>query len=206
MLTYESYRAKTIARPTYVDAALNRRLRTVVNAIPPGSRVLSVACGSGTDMKALEAKGCTTRGIDIAPSAIALAKSKGLDVMLGDVDSFQDDPAIREFMLADYDAVIFSKCLGYLKRKNELMKALRTRMVVVNQGNPGYWRARLKKLRGEDRDHGFDDLPYIAADGRVVAQNSLRDLREWGESYGFKSKVLLGNVFRSRDAVTLFYR
>jgi methionine biosynthesis protein MetW len=204
--TYESFQAKIVALPSYKDGKMTRRRRAIVNAIPAGSRVLSVACGAGTDLKALEAKGCTTRGIDIAPAAVKIAQAKGLDVILGDADKFQTDQRIREFMLAEYDAVIFSKCLGYLKRKNELMKSLRTKMIVINQRNPGYWKARLAKWRGVERTPPLEDLPYMSADSRLIKQESLRDLREWGESYGFRSRVVLGNFFRSRDAVTVFYR
>ena len=108
-------------------------------------------------------------------------------------------------MLAEYDAVVFSKSLGYLKRKNELMKALRTKTVIVNQRNPSYWRAKLVNFRGTAQESVVEDLPYVGAEGKTYPQMSLRALREWCESYCYKSKVLLGNFFRSRDAVTLFY-
>jgi methionine biosynthesis protein MetW len=206
MVSYENYKAKTAGLTDYVDATLNRRFRTIVAAIPAGARVLDIACGSGTVMQALEAKGCKTRGIDIAPGAIKHAEEKKLDVLLGDADSFESDPKIRDFVLTEYDAVIFSKCLNYLKRKNELMKALRTKTMIVNQRNPSHWRARLAQLRGTAEESVIEDLPYVSADGRTIPQTSLRALREWGESYGFKSKVLLGSFFRSADAVTLFYR
>ncbi|MBY0532212.1 MAG: methionine biosynthesis protein MetW [Xanthobacteraceae bacterium] len=206
MASYEEYKAKTAGLTEYVDATMNRRFRTIVEAIPAGARVLDIACGSGTLMQSLEAKGCKIRGIDIAPGAIEHAKAKNLDAIVGDADTFESDPKIRDFMLAEYDAVIFSKSLVYLKRKNELMKALRTQTLIVNQRNPSYWRAVLKRMRGTDGGSVVEELPYIAADGRKIPQSSLRALREWGESYGYKSKVLLGNFFRSRDAVTLFYR
>lgn len=157
-------------------------------------------------MQALEAKGCRASGIDIAPGAIEHAKAKGLDAMLGDADSFSADPAVRAVMLAEYDAVIFSKSLAYLKNKNDLMKNLNTKTVIVNQRNPSYWRAVVARLKGKSAESVIEELPYIAADGQKIPQTSLRALRMWGESYGFKSKILLGNFFRSADAVTLFYR
>jgi SAM-dependent methyltransferase len=206
MPSYADYQAKTIGLTSYVDASLNRRFRAIIRAIPANSRALSVACGSGTELAALEKKGCKTRGIDIAPAAVKVARAKNLDVVLGDVDTFETDPAIGALMLAEYDVVIFSKCLPYLKRKNELMKALRTKMVIVNQRNPSHWRARLRRWRGVVSEGAIEDLPYITADGHVMPQTSMSALRQWGESYGFRSKVLLGNFFRSRDAVTLFYR
>jgi len=206
MASYEEYKTKTAGLTEYVDATMNRRFRAILAAIPAGSRVLDVACGSGTLMHALEAKGCKPRGIDIAPGAIEHAKAKKLDAILGDADSFENDPKVRELMLSEYDVVVFSKSLAYLKRKNELMKALRTKKVIVNQRNPSYWRAVLARWRGTTSESPIEELPYVAADGRKIPQTSLRALREWGKSYGFKSKVLLGNFFRSRDAVTLFYR
>ncbi len=206
MSSYENYKTKISNLENYVDASFNRRFRTIVGAIPPGSRVLDVACGSGTVMQALEAKGCKVRGIDIAPGAVALAKAKNLDVVLGDVDQFETDPAIRELILADYDVIIFSKCLRYLSRKNALMKMLKVKNIIVNQRNPSYWRAILARIRGTIPLLDLEDLPYVSAEGREIPHTSLSNFREWGESYGFKSKVLLGNFLRSRDAVTLFYR
>jgi methionine biosynthesis protein MetW len=204
--SYKEYQERVIGLPSYKDGSMTRRRQVIVNAIPARSRVLSVACGAGTDLKALEAKGCTTRGIDIAPAAIAVAKAKGIDAIVGDADTFQTDERIRDFMLAEYDVVIFSKCLGYLKRKNEMMRLLRAGTIIVSQRNLGHWRARLRRWRGVKSEAAVEHLPYVNAQGETVPQNSLRDLCTWGESYGFKSKVLAGSFFSGRDGTVAFYR
>ena len=206
MLSYEQFKSQAAGLEEYVDATPNRRFRTITNAIPSGSSVLDIACGSGTQLQTLAAKGCRVRGVDIAPGAVALAKAKGLNVTLADADRFTSDSSVEKILLADYDFVIFSKCLAYLKNKNALMRALNTRNVIVNQRNPSYWRSKLSNIRGTAPESIIENLPYVSAEGLSIPQTSLCALREWGESYGFKSRVLLGNFFRSRDAVTLFYR
>lgn len=154
MLSHEDYKAKFVGQGDYVDAEPNRRFKIIVSAIPAGSRVLDVACGSGTVSAALREKDCDVFGIDIPAAAVALTKSKGLHAVQGDVDSFDSDPAIRDLVLAEYDTVIFSKCLVYLKKKNELMAALRTKSVIVNQRNPGYWKTALKRFRNPASQKG----------------------------------------------------
>ncbi len=50
----------------------------------PGERVLDLGCGDGALMERLAATGATVTGVDNAPSLLAAAKARGLDVRLID--------------------------------------------------------------------------------------------------------------------------
>ena len=201
MPSYEEHKSNIATLTEYRDESLHRRFRAVVNRIRLGARVLDIACGSGTLAAALQAKGCTVRGIDLAPAAVSIARSKGLDVIVGDVDDFERDEAIGKLLTAEYDAVIFSKCLMYLKNKNKLMRRLRTQSVCIIQTNPSYWKHVFRRLFGSARTELFERLPYLTPDGNAVDPDSLSELMQWVKSHGFDSEVLVGSFFRSRDLV-----
>ena len=187
-----------LTKTEYRDQPLHRRFRAIVQRIPAGSRVLDIACGSGTLMAALRDRNCTVHGLDINPKAIALTRSKGLDAIVGDADEFASDPDVRAMLLREYDAVIFSKCLMHLRRKNELIRLLRTPRIFVVQTNPLRWKTRLRRLLGR---YGPDTKPYLTADGNRIDARTMSGLRRWSESYGYRLSVALGSFFRSRDAV-----
>lgn len=204
MLSYAEHKLAMASVAVYPDQPMNRRYRAIIDAVPPGSRVLDIACGSGKLMASLEDKQCTCTGIDISPGAFAASRARGLDVLCGDVDSFDSEPEISELLFADYDAVIFSKCLMYLKRKNELLGRLRTKQITVCQENPIRWKNIVRRAFRPRED--FERLPYVTADGRRINEFSLSGLREWGASYGYSMRVLHGSFFRSRDMVFEYRR
>ena len=117
MSTYEKNKARIRGRTDYPDPPLNRTLRALIASCPAHASVLDIACGSGRVLAALQDKGCDCRGIDLSPGAIAVCKAKGLDAIEGDVDSFQTNQTVHDFLLAPSDVVVFSKCLNYLREK-----------------------------------------------------------------------------------------
>jgi methionine biosynthesis protein MetW len=185
----------------YRDENFHARFRSVVKIVPEKSKVLDIACGSGTLMVALREKGCKCIGVDISSAAVRLSKSKGLEVYEADVDAFDTDDRIRILIEQPYDVVIFSKCLMYLHRKHELIRALDMKSFIVIQGNPYYWRDRLKLKKWPP-----NRIPYIAADGARIEVNSPRSLVRWGESFGYRGKLILGGFLRGHDMVIQFNR
>jgi SAM-dependent methyltransferase len=190
--------ADGIADVDYPDERLHRRFQVVVRAIGSSSRVLDIACGSGTLMEALRAKGCDVVGIDINPGAIRLAKGKGLNAVVGNVDAFHSDHVVRDLIFSDYDAVIFSKCLMHLRRKNELFRQLRARRLFVIQANPLHWGIRWRRWRDGDQ---ASKNPYVTADGETVNDKTIGGMRRWAQSYGYQLSILHGGLLRSRNAV-----
>lgn len=201
MLSYDEAKEARTRRHAYSEQPLHRRFRQIVDAIPPESSVLDIACGTGTILKKLRDKGCRVYGIDIAPGAIRLARAKGLDVMLGDADAFEENGAVQDLLFAPYDVVIFSKSLQHLREKNAIMAGLRTKRIFVHQRNLDHWRVKLFGNAGAARE---EMMPYRDASGHVVKIGSNAALRRWGESFGYSSRVISGNFLRGKDAVIEF--
>ena len=84
-----------------------RPLVDLVSRVPPGSRVLDVATGTGAVALALRAHGCDVVGIDQSPEMLAVARRRGLDVIEGRAESlpFEDE---------SFDALTFTYLLRYV--------------------------------------------------------------------------------------------
>ena len=198
MVAYAAHKADLLVRTTYSDEKLHSRFRATVRAIPSGSRILDVACGAGTLAVALRNKGCTVTGFDLAPAAIALARSKGIQAFQADADAFDTDPSVRDMLFADLDVIVFSKCLMYLRRKNEFLPLLRAPRILAIQTDPLRWKTRFRRWRG---DYDPPENPYITAEGETIDEHTFSGLRKWGESYGYRTRVIFGGFFGTRDAV-----
>jgi SAM-dependent methyltransferase len=164
--------------------------------VPPDARVLDIACGSGTLLAALRDKGCRCVGVDLAPGAIALCHAKRLEAYEADVDAFDRDDRLVRIFSDRYDVVIFSKCLMYLQRRNEIISSLDTKTILINQGNPIYW----KFLFGL-QTRPPETFPYFLADGSRIEISSPQALVRWGQSFGYKGRIIYGGRFRGRDMV-----
>lgn len=197
MSTYEKNKARIRGRTDYPDPPLNRTLRALIASCPAHASVLDIACGSGRVLAALQDKGCDCRGIDLSPGAIAVCKAKGLDAIEGDVDSFQTNQTVHDFLLAPSDVVVFSKCLNYLREKKALMQQLQARTIFIHQNNPGYWREIVRRGFNRDRPQHFsEELPYVSAHGNCIEHASATAVKHWGESFGYRgSFVTGGNIF-----------
>jgi methionine biosynthesis protein MetW len=202
---YDEYREWLLALKTYPEKPLNSRLRCIVNAIPEGSTVLDVACGTGRVLQAALAKGCRGRGIEISQPAVEAARLKELDVMEGDVDSWNENPKVADLLFDVYDVVVFSKCLMYLRTKNEILERLKTRSIVIFQGNPGSLRSRFS---GEAQDimNWNKQLPYRRKDGTEVSINGVGPLASWAASYGYRKKEVFYGGLWAKSLVVRFSR
>jgi 2-polyprenyl-3-methyl-5-hydroxy-6-metoxy-1,4-benzoquinol methylase len=88
----------------------------------PGGTVFEVGCGAGLQLETLASDGWDARGADIDPEAVAVARSRGLDVSVGDIRDL-DLPA------GSFDAVVMAQVIehvydpvGLLARCAELLK------------------------------------------------------------------------------------
>lgn len=193
--TIDEFREWTRTLEQYPEKPLNSRLRRLVDEIPAGSRVLDIACGTGRVLHAAIAKGCTGRGIEISPPAVEAAQGKGLDVMDGDVDSWPENQQVADLLFDEYDVVIFSKCLMYLKTKNEILQKLNTKTVLIFQSNPGSIRNRFEGETARMVEWN-KQLPYRLANGTEVEIGRVSALAAWAASYGFaKHKVVYGGFW-----------
>jgi hypothetical protein len=118
-----------------------------------------------------------------------------MDVMLGDVDSWPENEVVRELLFGTYDVVVFSKCLTYLRTKNEIMERLKTKSIIVFDNNPGSLRNRLKG-QAEGVMNWKAELPYRLKGGQVIDINGPSAIAKWGASYGYgRSHKLRGGLF-----------
>ena len=73
----------------------------------PSGRLLEIGCGAGDQLLALKNAGWDVIGIDFDPAAVAAARSKGLDVILGDLRDAKLDAA-------SFDAVVMSHVIEHV--------------------------------------------------------------------------------------------
>src|SRR4029077_1034249 len=90
----------------------------MVSRVPAGARVLDVATGTGAVALELQARGCTVVGIDQSPEMLAVARSRGLEVLEGRAESlpFED---------ASFDALTFTYLLRDVEEPLATLQELR---------------------------------------------------------------------------------
>lgn len=205
--TYSDYQEYMKRRDDFPDDPINPALNQIVEDIPTGSSVLDVGCGNGRLMLALEKKGCVARGIDLSPAKLVQARAKGLNVLEGNVD--EPSPEIQRWLTACYDAATFCKSLGYIQHRHRLFSSLNAGVIYVHKNNPPplSWSQRLARWRER---FGFAQAmtselsgSWLDAKRSVVNITSTRALRQWGETFGFRSEVIY--VFQ-RQIVVKFWR
>lgn len=80
----------------------------------PQGRLLEIGCGSGSMLSSMESLGWRTEGIDVDPSAVSNARSKGLNVALGDLRE-------QSYGHNTFDAVMMSHVIEHVADPVELL-------------------------------------------------------------------------------------
>jgi demethylmenaquinone methyltransferase/2-methoxy-6-polyprenyl-1,4-benzoquinol methylase len=96
----------------------------MVSRVPPGSRVLDVATGTGAVALELQARDCTVVGLDQSPEMLAVARARGLEVVEGKAESLP-------FGDREFDALTFTYLYRYV---DDPLAALRELARVVRPG------------------------------------------------------------------------
>ncbi len=97
-----------------------RHYQTIVDLVPPNSRVLDLGCGNGSLLSILQQKRqCVGNGVEIDVEQVINAISAGCDILLEDID---DGLAI----IPDnsFDVAILSETLQTIKRPRELLRQI----------------------------------------------------------------------------------
>lgn len=159
-----------------------------------GRRVLEVGCGAGTDLARFAKAGAVVTGVDIAASAIALAKQnfeqQGLQADLREADGEHLPFAADSFDLVYAHGVVqytsgaqalVDECRRVLKPGGEAIFQVYNRMS---------WLNALSKLMKVPLEH--EDAPvlvkYSAAEFRELLDD-FRDVRIVGERFPVKSRL-----------------
>lgn len=116
--------------------------RIILTLVEPKSRVLDMGCGDGELLYLLN-KNLETRsqGIEIDHEQIMQCVERGINVLLGDLDS-----GLTDFKDNSFDYVILNNALQELRYPDDVIKdALRVgRCLIVGFPNFAYYKARLQ--------------------------------------------------------------
>jgi SAM-dependent methyltransferase len=152
---------------------------------------LDIGCGPGRHVEALARRGVLAMGLDVAPTAVLLARRKGAAVLLRSV--FERVPAAGRWntaLLLDGNIGIGGDAVGLLRR---VAKLLRTRgRALVEVGGPGS-PTRSLPARLETRTTSSEWFPWmeVGTDGvtAVAAAASFDAL--WVDAVGDRWFVML---------------
>jgi len=167
---------------------LHHLLRLVDFGGQRGKRVLEVGCGAGTDLMRFAKGGAIVTGVDIAPSAIALAKQnfaqQGLQANLREADGEQ-----LPFPDASFDFVYAHGVVQYTARDRALVDEVRRvlapgGMAVFQVYNRVSWLNALSKIMKVPLEH--EDAP-------VLKKYSIGEFRRL--LYGFSSVRIVEERF-----------
>ena len=146
--------------------------RLIAGWIAPGSHVLDLGCGQGTLLEDLSRrKHCRVQGVELDTETLLQAVERGVPVIQADIDK-----DLTRFQDSSYDVVILSKTLQAVRHPATVLRHM-MRIAptgIVSMPNFGYWRNRLRLLRG--RAPVSKDLPYAWHDSPNVHFGSCRDL------------------------------
>ncbi|MEH6756915.1 MAG: methionine biosynthesis protein MetW [Parasphingorhabdus sp.] len=121
-------------------------LQIIADNIVPNSRVLDIGCGDGALMAALrDQKQVDARGLEINPTNVATAVSKGLSVVQGDAAT-----DLAAYPDGSFDYAILSQTLQTTHRPDIMLEQLLRigKQAFVSFPNFAHWRVRTSLFFG----------------------------------------------------------
>jgi methionine biosynthesis protein MetW len=139
--------------------------------IPDGATVLDLGCGDGSLLRYLkETRNVRGYGVEISDFDVLSCIANGVNVIQSDLDS-----GLADFESNSFDYVLLSQTLQATRHTEPLIQEMLRvgREGIVSFPNFGYWRNRLKILRGNMPVSR--DLPYQWYDTPNVHLCTLHD-------------------------------
>lgn len=164
--------------------SLRPDLALIAGLVPNGSRVLDLGCGDGELLAHLTGvRDCTGTGVERDPEAVVATIRRGVSVIELDLDSQLD-----EFAASSYDVVILSRTLQAVRKPRQVLTEMARigSTAIVSMPNFGFWRNRLRLLRG--RMPMSRDLPFAWYETPNLHYSTLSDLEPLFAACGFAVK------------------
>ena len=144
----------------------------------PGGRVLEVGCGSGKMLKVMKDLDWCVEGVDFDPVAVENAKSKGLNVRLGNLEA-------QEYPESHFDANIMSHLIEHVYKPLQLVKECYRILkpggtLVIATPNSSSWGHRIygKDWRGlETPRHLY--VYTISSLSRLAESEGFQTIKKW---------------------------
>ncbi|PXW77897.1 methionine biosynthesis protein MetW [Blastomonas natatoria] len=125
-------------------SALRPDLQIIAENVTAGARVLDVGCGDGALMAALRDRaGVSARGLELNPTNVSAAVTRGLSVIQGDADT-----DLADYPSDSVDYAILSQTLQTTRAPHLVLEELLRigRQAFVSFPNFAHWRIRLSLL------------------------------------------------------------
>jgi 2-polyprenyl-3-methyl-5-hydroxy-6-metoxy-1,4-benzoquinol methylase len=159
------------------DQGLSDGHLMMIEAVPPGARVLDVGCAAGYLAGPLTEAGCVVTGVEPDAAAAEGARARGATVTVGDFELAET----RAALAGPFDAVIFGDVLEHMRDPWAALAATTALLapgarVVASIPNIAHWSARLALLRGrfDYAESGLFDATHL----RFFTHRSARELAE----------------------------
>jgi len=174
---------------------------TLIGWTPRGSRVLDLGCGDGSlGARLIHERGCTVTGLDLDPTGVEIARARGLDARVADLD------AGLPFPDGLFDVAIMNVTLQMVYRPGFVMAELLrvSRAALVTFPNFAHWIARVQLLSGRfPRRPLYGRHWYDTRHIHLFSWQDFRDLtRELGAHVTAAQHLGLGSRTPSRLAAT----
>ncbi len=156
-------------------AAARPDFAAIAEWIPKGASVLDLGCGDGSLLRFLrDMRQVRGYGVEISDANIVACIRNGVNVIQGDLDS-----GLSGFETLSFDYVILSQTLQATRHTEALVQEILRvgRAGIVSFPNFGYWRNRMKILRGNMPVSR--ELPYQWYDTPNVHLCTLRDFEDF---------------------------
>lgn len=145
-------------------------LDTIVDLVPPQTRVLDLGCGDGALLQRLvQEKQVEARGVEISESKVRAAIGRGVSVRHGNIEE-----GLADYLDNAFDYVILSQTLAYLNKPTPVVREMLRvgKHAIISFDNAGHWRARWRALRG----HGMGfTLTSGEPRGRAITLEQFRE-------------------------------